>query len=852
MSPLAPLPRLRRFEILEELGRGNTGVTYRARARVDVGGLRAGDVAALKILHPQLSMHQQARKAFLREARVGMQVRHPNLVRVYAVEEVQRRDGRLLYLVLEFLEGQTVRERLDTHVLPSEPALRSFGRQLAGALSALHQAGLLHLDVKPENLMVQRDRIVLMDLGFARPQTGERPARPAAAAAAGAGVVSSTHLSSDFLFAGTPAYAAPELLHGGRPTAAADLFALGVCLYEWATGMRPFGDETERGLFEARRSALVRKPSTIQPRLSPFLDQLVLTLIDDDPARRFASAAELEQVLAEGENSAWWQRHGGADPLLPLVHPDALPFQDREPEFAHLEQEFARARETRRPRVVVLTGAAAVGKSRLVLELGQRSRARPEAPPFLYGRCLRLGRGSALRAVRDALSRSLGLAPDQPPTESVERRLRSALPPGTADVLLGLLRGQLFPREQRRRAYKEWFRALGREGPFLCLFDDLQSTTANMWQFMAQVLELEDVPALFLLGHRPELTEDAALARRALLRSPQASELLVEPLTETEMVALVQRVFAPGKLPASLQRDLVAASAGLPGVLHDLLRYLHQRGDLQGKRGALQPAHERVEVPLTRDHFQILRSELQERPEEQRELLRWASVFAPPLRLELLAEVAGMSEAHVADLFGALEAEGWLKLNASQYSFALQRLREAAYRSMDAEEQRRRHARLYELFTRSPAPIPQRDSARAFHAHRAGLHAEALALGIPLLERHLLQSATDRAILAAQRLLEHADAIGWDKLSLPARCRLLVARARVEGLQGRHEPEAELLAQAGRLANEADDDALRARVHLGLSRHAHDMGFAGAARLHLQRARELRSDLRNPARIVDV
>lgn len=843
MAP-SPLPRLRRFEILEEIGRGATGVTYRARARVAVGGLQPGEVVALKILHAHLVLAEQARRAFLREARTGMRVRHPNLVRVHAVEEVQRRDGRLLYLVLEYLAGETVRQRLDTHVLPGEPALRTYARQVAGALSALHQAGLLHLDVKPENLMVQPDRIVLMDLGFSRPHE-ERPARrapapaPEAATAAAAGTGSSATAGSDTLFVGTPAYAAPELLHGGRPGPGTDLFALGVTLYEWATGVRPYGDEAEHGLFEARRSALVRTPSTIQPRLSPFFDALVLSLIHEDPALRFPSAPELERVLAEGENSEWWRTHGGAQPLLPLVHPDALPFQDRERDFALLEHEFERARASRRPCVLAIAGPAAVGKSRLVLEFAQRWRARPEAPPFLYGRCLRLGRGSALRAVRDALSRSLGLAPDQPPTESVERRLRAALPMGDAGVLLGLLRGQLFPREQRRRAYKEWFRALGREGPFLCLFDDLQSATANMWEFMQQVLELEEVPALFLLGHRPELAEESVAARRALLRSPRASDLVLGPLEETEMRALAQRVFAPGKLPAYLEDDLVSAAAGLPGVLHDLLRYLHQRGDLSGRRGSLQAARERIEVPLTQDHFQILRAELSERPPAQRELLQWASVFAPPLRVDLLAEASGQPEARVATLLAELEADGWLKLNSGQYSFAVQRLREAVYRSMDPAEQQRRHARLYQLFSESRSTIPQRDSARAFHAHRAGLHAEALALGIPLLERHLAQAARDRAVHAAQRLEEHVQALGWDLLSPAARVRLLVAEARLEGLQGRREREAGLLQQAGRLASAAGDDGLRARVHLGLARHAHELGHSGAARVHLERARAL-------------
>lgn len=840
MPAASPRPRLRRFELLEEIGRGATGVIYRARARVDVGGLRAGDFAALKILHPHLSHHDAARKAFLREARAGMAVSHPHLVRVHAVEEVQRREGRLLYLVLEYLEGRTLRQWLQTDVLPAEPALRTMGRQIAGALSALHRAGLLHLDVKPENIVWQMERAVLMDLGFTRPpRTRSAGGARAAPQDQPSAVASSSVLASDAWFAGTPAYAAPELLRGEAPTSAADLFALGVTLYECATGARPFGDERELGLFQARRSSLVRKPSTIQPRLSPFFDQVVLTLLDEDASRRFRSAEELERVLAESENSAWWREHGGVEPILPLVHPDAFPFQDREAELQVLEEEFAAARRSGRPRALVVRGEAAAGKSRLVLEFAQRWRQRPEAPPFLYGRCLRLGRGSALRAVRDALSRSLGLTPDQPPTDSVVRRLQAALSPGAAEVLIGLLRGLPFPRERRRRAYKEWFQALGREGPFLAFLDDLQSATANLWEFLGQVLELEGVPALFLLGHQPDLADASAEARRALLRSPQARELVLEPLPPDEIRTLLRRLFRPGSLPQSLEDDLATASGGLPGVLHDLLRYLHSRGDLRGRRGSLEPARERVEVPLTRDTFAILRADLEERPPLQRDLLRWASLFAPPLRPALLAEAAGIAETRAAEVLAELERAGWLKITSGHYSFTVQRQREAVYRSMDPQQRRRRHARLYELFTATPQLVQQRDSARAFHAHRAGLHAEALSLGIPLVERHIAQGARDRAALAVQRLIEHAESIGWEALAPAARVRLLVARARVSGWEGRHAEEADLLREAGKLAYQAGSDALRARVHLGLARHAHALGFAGAARVHLDRARDL-------------
>ncbi len=833
-------PRLERFEILDLLGSGNTGTIWKARARVAVGALQPGALVALKVLHPSLIEDQDARRTFLREARAGMAVRHPHLVRVFAVEEVRRGPRRLLYLVLEYLSGRTVRRWLQEEGLAGEPTLRTLGRQVAGALAALHEAGLLHLDVKPENTLWQPDRAVLLDLGFVRP--GAQPTRREAGGPDPPAALLTSSSSEETLFVGTPAYAAPEVLRGERPSPAADLFSLGVTLYECATGMRPYGDEYRHGLFAARASTVVRKPSALQPRLSPFFDTVVLALLEEDPARRIASARALETILTEAEHGSWWREHGAVEPILPLIHPGALPFQDREAAMGLLLRAWQAARRDGRPRAVVLSGPPETGKSRIALEFGLRRRSRPDAPPFLYGRCLRLGRGSALRAVRDALARSLGLHPDEGPNRAVEHRLRAALPPGAAETLIGLLHRQPIPRERRRRAFLEWFRALGREGPFLVLMDDLHATGGTLWEFLGRVLDLEEVPALFLLAHRNGLEADAAAARRAFLRRPRVRNLEIGPLPVEEMRRLLRRCFRSGGLPPSWEEDLLAAARGRPGVLHELLRYLRARQALTGSLGDWVLTRRDARLPLTPDHEDILRAELRALPREDRELLRWAACLAPPLRVRLLAAIRGAPEARVARRLAELAESGWLEVFSGRYRFARPTAREAVYRSMDEAERRRRHARIFRVLADTELPVPHREAALAFHAHRAALHEEAVRHGIPVIERHLLQAAWDRAAGTLEVVAEHARAAGLEDLDPALRCRLLVLEAWLAGHRRDPSRELRLLQRAARLAMALEDDALRRQVHLGLARHAHRMGFQGAARIHVQRAREL-----NPA-----
>ncbi|MBL7008606.1 MAG: protein kinase [Planctomycetes bacterium] len=818
MPPPPAPPRLRRFELLEELGSGATGTTWRARARVAVGGLAPGAEVAVKILHPQLSALAAARDAFLREARAGMAVRHPNLVRSYAVEEVARPEGRLLYLVLEFLPGRTVRDWLDRDGVAGEPTLRCLARQVAGALAALHQHGLLHLDLKPENLLWDQDRAVLMDLGFARDLDTAR----------------------DSGFLGTPLYAAPELLRGQPPSPATDLFALGVCLFEAATGERPFGDERAHGLFEARRTALVRRPSTIQPRLSPFLDELILRLLEESPQDRFSSASELESILDLGEQSEWWREMAKPMPLLPLVHGQAMPFVNRERELDLLEQAFAAARAASRPRLVVLEGAEALGKSRLAIELGQRWRTLPEAPPFLYGRCRRRSRpgtGSSLQPMRDALARSLGLAPGQPPGPAVSRRLHGALDGDSATTLLEILRGRPYPREKRRRAFSAWLAALGEEGPFLMFLDDVHLAGAALWEFLGDLTDQQRAPALLLVAHRPGLEPRAETERQRLLGNRRASLLRLGPMDDDAVRRLLASVFEPGALDSELEEQLMAGCAGAPGVLEALLRLLVQRGDLEGPPRSLRPVG-LVAVPATASQELLLLTELAEMRGEQRELLQWAALFRPPLRIRLLAEAADIPEGRAARTLAELRRAGWLKIEGGHFRFTLPRDRAAAYRSMSEEEACRRHARAFEVIQATGLLVPSRESQLAFHAHRAGLHQEALELGLPRAEHALRQGALQRAARALDLLAGHRDALPQPP-GAPIECRLLVAQARVAGLDGNHSREAELLKRAGGLAAADGDPLLRARVHLGLAHHAHAMGFEGAARIHAERAREL-------------
>ncbi len=817
--PPESLPKLKRFELIESVGHGNTGTIYRAKVLKPVGSLKVGDEVAIKMLHAGLLLDEIARDAFLAEARAGMKVRHPALLKIHAVEEVRRSEGNYLYLVLEYFQGRSVRRWLDSFGLALEPTLRSIARQLAGALGALHEKGLVHLDVKPENILWDDDRALLADLGFVRsatPQDGD--ATP--------------------LFAGTPAYCAPEVLAGQHPGPAADLYSLGVLLYECATGTRPFGDETQ-GVRLARQRALLREPSSIQPRLSAFFDKVVMTLLSEKPADRFSSSAELLETLTTAERGSWWNEHATTAQRVPLLHRDSLPFAGRDREMDRLEDVFDEVVRTQSPRAFLLQGPAASGKTRLALEFGAVLRRRPDAPPFLYGRCMGAGiaTASAFRAVRTALARSLGLAPDEGPNQNVIRRLEKELKPQAAADLIDILRGVPIPRGTRLAAFREWFRALGKEGPFVLCLDDLSFVGPGAMQFLADIMEGEpNLPVVFLLCLRDELSVESAAAADKLTTFDGCRTLPVAEMQRSAIRKIVDLSFADGALEPPLRTDLSRGSCGMPGYLHDLLRYLKSHGEITGRPGDFRPTSDDTMVPSAISQADLLNQEIGALSDRKRAMLQWASLFSPPIRIPLLATALGRSETGVSRTMRRLRADGWLRVSNGLYRFARPQLQQVVYATMQDADKRACHRAVFHALEASELDWPGKDSSIAFHASRGALSKTAARLGLLQLERHVSHGSISRAMRIAKRIAPHF--AEFDEVISPAnRCRFDIAKARLEIHKQDWAAAHALLTKADATADLAQDKALRALVAFAYVKLYRATGKPDLAREQLDRAR---------------
>ena len=292
------------YRILDQLGAGGMGVVYRAHDE------QLDRDVALKVLPPGVLADEAARKRFRKEALALAKLNHPNIETVY---EFGSQDG-VDFLAMELVSGQPLNEKLKAGPLSDRDVMR-LGVQLAEGLAAAHEAGVIHSDLKPGNIFITADnRLKILDFGLARLlRTGEDTD------------VTQTISSGSGAMAGTLPYMSPEQLRGEPTDARSDIYAAGTVLYEIATGIRPFPQSQPAQLIGAILHTEPPPPRTLNERIPPGVEAVILKSLDKAPSERYQTAREFRTALETLTTNAFVSSRSIAEQLPPRTSAPAAP-----------------------------------------------------------------------------------------------------------------------------------------------------------------------------------------------------------------------------------------------------------------------------------------------------------------------------------------------------------------------------------------------------------------------------------------------------------------------------------------------------------------------------------------------
>jgi len=773
-----------------------------------------GAICAIKVVHPHLLAAPGYVTRFLREAAIGEKVRHPHVVRTLGAGTTERDGATAHYLVMEYVEGQTLRELLDEMGRVPESLAREIGLQIARGVAAIHAAGVIHHDLRPENVMITRDHTVkVMDLGVA--QLANEAMRQ----------------SQQGEFVGSIFYAAPEKwTTDGAPDVRADLYSLGIVLHELVTGQRPDWRGTD--------PALVRSADTpATDTLSPFYRALVHSLIAPDPEDRLPTASAVADALAEGEDSSWWQARlqaHHAPRSLPVGRPSA--FRGREPELERLFRAFEEAQDGQ-GRVVWIEGEAGIGKTRLVDEMVARLRAGGEGFHFLFGSYPATGIATASGVFSEALrefigpdrfechlARHLGTAPALVPAFAAQ--LRGDPPPDGAEPLTI---------ESMQTAFLRVMRAIAAERPTILLIDDLhRAPDVGRALFCALAHGIGDARVLMLGTSRRGMPSDWAASLRCLDRF---RTIRIPRLPRAVVRTVLADVFQSERLADDLGERVADRTDGNPFFIFELIEDLRRRGLLhRDKQGVWSAAAHVRHIPVPATVQELIRARIAQVEPESRGMLELAACCGFAFDPTLVAEAAAAPILSVLRQCGRIETEHRLiHADGAVYRFDHHHVHDIIYASLAVPLRREYHAMLGTALACRLDGEPRGSTAVELCRHflRGDRAQEVRPYLLPAL-RHLAKR------FLHQSALRLADRVLAESGLLAGSDRLDVLRQKIAALDmlSRRDHERAALDEALDLVGDLDDDGAAAAVFNMYGNHLFCRARYDEARSWLRRARD--------------
>ena len=752
------------YKILSELGKGGMGVVYKAQ------DLKLQRLVALKFLPSNSLGNEEAKARFLREARAAAALQHPNICTVYEIDEV---DGQT-FIAMAYLEGDELTKSIEKGPLSVERLL-DIAIQVGRGLQEAHSKGVVHRDIKPANIMdTTSGQAVLMDFGLAQ-----------LASAA-------SKLTREGTTVGTSAYMSPEQTTGEKLDHRTDIWALGVVLYEMATGQVPFQGHYEQAILYSILNEPPEPITAVRTGVPPELERIVNKCLAKRAGERYQTISDLLADLSALKRAT---ESGEGQPPEPLEAQPQKPrraFVGREEETTELGRLLESVR-LGHGSLVLIGGEPGVGKTRLCEEI--LADAGEQQMLVLTGHSYE-GEGvqsfipfvESLEAASRTVPRTnfrAALGGAAPEIAKLMPELRRTFPDIPEPIQL--------PAEQQQRylfnGFREFIERLSRQTPIVWLLDDLhwaEESSLLLLQHLAQ--GMDSLPVLVLGTYRDvelEVGKPFEKALSQLVRQRLARRITLRRLPQASVGDLLESL-AGSRPPDSLVRVIYHETEGNPFFVEEVFEHLSEEGKLFDEEGRWKSDLKTGELEVPEGVRLVIGRRLERLSPQSPKILSAAAIIGRVFELETLESLEGLDPDDVLDAIEEAESARLIVTVSTgrevSYRFTHELIRHTLLVGLSIRRRQRTHLLIADVLEMKGA---ENVSSIAHHLFQAGAAAD-----LDKTVRYLkLAGELELETGAFQEALEHFDT-GLSLLedeSPETRAGLLVLKGRAAQTQGKTE-----------------------------------------------------------------
>jgi ABC-type transport system substrate-binding protein/serine/threonine protein kinase len=762
-----------RYEITSELGRGGMGVVYQAH-----DPLLNRDVA-IKLTHQTL-MTPEAMARFRAEAQTVAKMDHPSIVPIHDIGEYEG----ALFFVMPVLAGKSLRHVLRDQTLTLGDIIEG-GIQVATALDYSHGHEVLHRDIKPENLMVSveggRLRFRVMDFGLARDTTLSR-------------------MTKSGILVGTMSYMSPEQVSGKPCDGRSDIYSLGTVLYECVTGDTPFGGEMQSVLYRIVHE-IPQPPRSLGLELDDELESIVMRCLEKDPEKRPQKGSDLAELLRR-----YQVKHRESEQMKTIVvsrsevtpRPALAPFVGREAEMKELQMRL-HAAKSGECQLVVLSGDAGIGKTRLLDEL--ETLARAQQIKVLHGRFMEQdgafpyhgfceliqdffrqkesgSSSAALPDLTDISNDLVSLFPMLGEVEEIRSSSSQSIP----------VSGEARTLENRNQIFELLARTITRLAagrPIVLSLEDLHGAEVSIEALQYIVRRLGPTPTLILATYRPaEMVKGSPLARMidGFRGDPRFAALSLESLSEGEHKKLLSTLLGGQEADERLARQIYESSEGNPFFAKELIRSLLDSGNIvQESTGiwALSGGAEISSDELPATIQEAVEKRIGDLPDDLIQILSVAAVMGKSFDYEDL-EALAVDEGDLDSVVDRLVQQGIIeeerRSRTDVLSFSSGVMREVLYAKLTRRKRRSLHRKFAQLLEENHSGRLERVYPQlVYHFSEGDVPEKTVEYGLLHARKSLESWSPEEVIRSANTALEFLDEEWEGDPATPGEVRLVLA-----------------------------------------------------------------------------